>query len=118
MSVEQFNKLTKKRNKYNAQKTEYEGRVFDSKREADFAKRLNWLRHAKQESDRVTRIEYQVPLAVVVRNTHICKYICDFKVYYADNHTEYIDVKGMKTAVYKLKKRLVEAQHQIIIKEV
>ena len=117
MSITEFRKVGKKGNKYNAKKTEYNGRVFDSKKEADFAKRLAWLRHAKKENERVTMVEYQVPLTIKVNQVHICRYICDFVIKYADKRVEYVDVKGYRTAIYKLKKRLVEAQYRIIILE-
>ena len=45
------------------------------------------------------------------------KYYADFEYYEND---EYIveDVKGVKTPVYKLKKKLIEAQYKIRITEV
>lgn len=48
----------------------------------------------------------------------ICKYIADFRVTYADGRIEVVDVKGVRTGVYRLKKKLVEAQYGIIIIEV
>lgn len=35
------------------------------------------------------------------------KYYADFVVTYADGHREVIDVKGMRTEVYKIKKKLL-----------
>jgi hypothetical protein len=45
------------------------------------------------------------------------RYYADFEYYEND---EYIveDVKGVKTSVYKLKKKLIEAQYKIRITEV
>ncbi|MBU6390533.1 DUF1064 domain-containing protein, partial [Patescibacteria group bacterium] len=39
------------------------------------------------------------------------------KVIFGDGREEIVDVKGMKTAVYRLKKKLVEAQYGIKIIE-
>lgn len=65
----------------------------------------------------MVEVEYQVPFKVTVRNSHICKYLLDFRVTYADDHIEHHDVKGYATEVYKLKKKLVEAIYGIKILE-
>lgn len=100
--------------KYNNKKTEYNGRTYDSKREAHRAWELDML----QKAGEVKEIEYQPVFECVVNNKKICKYIADFKITYSDGHVEIEDVKGYKTDVYKLKKKLVEALHNIIILEV
>ena len=38
-------------------------------------------------------------------------YTADFKVTYADGHVEIIDVKGIKTEVFKLKRKIFEFQY-------
>ncbi len=104
-------------NKYGSQKTIYAGRIYHSKREAEFAKHLEYLKHAHELKDRVVNIQYQVPFVIKVRNVHICKYIADFVVLYGDERQEIIDVKGYRTDIYKLKKKLVEAQYGITVLE-
>ena len=47
----------------------------------------------------------------------ISKYLLDFEVQYPDR-VEYVDCKGMKTAIYSLKKKCVQAYYGIKIKEV
>ena len=37
------------------------------------------------------------------------KYICDFLVFYTTGEVKFIDVKGMETDVFKIKKREIEA---------
>lgn len=101
-------------NKYGAKKTEYNGVTFDSKAEAHRAYELDMLK----KSGEVTDIEYQPVFDVVVNNKKICKYKADFKVTYSDGHVEIEDVKGVRTPVYKLKKKLVEALHDIEIIEI
>lgn len=109
---------TPKKNKYGNVRTEYNGRSFMSKKEADFARRLEHLRHAKNISDRVTKVEYQVPYKILIKNKLIFHYFADFRVTYADNHQEVIDVKGVRTDVYKIKKKAVEAEYDIQIIEI
>lgn len=67
---------------------------------------------------KVLRYTSQVPYLIVVKGTKIGTYYADFVVEYADGHQEVIDVKGVRTAVYKLKKKLVEALHEVHIREV
>lgn len=96
-------------NKFGNVQTTFNGRVFDSKREAGHAAILESMKRAKEPHQRVKSILYQYPIPIVVNNTKIGKYIADFYVSFEDGHKEVHEVKGMKTAVYKLKKRLVEA---------
>lgn len=103
--------------KYHNQKTIYNGISFMSKKEADYAKTLDTLKRARDPRDRVISYEMQVPFQIELNNINICKYLADFRVLYADGHVETIDVKGYKTDIYILKKKLVEAQYRIKILE-
>lgn len=89
-----------------------------SKREAGYARTLDALKHAKDPKERVVSYETQVPFQIEINGIKICKYLADFKVLYKDKHIEIIDVKGFRTEIYRLKKKLVEAQYGIVIKEV
>jgi hypothetical protein len=106
------------RSKYGNLKTEYNGVIFHSKKEAAYAQQLDFLKKVKGVNDRVVDYDMQVPFQVVLNGIKICKYLADFKVRYADGRTEIVDVKGVKTQTYRLKKRLVEAQYGIKIIEV
>ena len=46
------------------------------------------------------------------------KYKVDFQVFYEGGDVEFVDVKGVKTAMYILKKKQVESLYPIEIKEV
>lgn len=105
-----------RKNKYNARKTEYNGCTYDSKKEAGYAKKLDLLKMANGK-DKVLSIERQVPYEMIVNDIKICTYRLDFKVTYPDR-VEHVDVKGMITAIYKLKKKLMKALHDIDIIEV
>jgi hypothetical protein len=107
-----------KKSKYGNIKTEYDGYLYMSKREAQYAQQLNVLMKAKNIKNKVISFEKQVPFVIEVNGKKICKYLADFKVLYADGHEEIIDVKGMKTSIYKLKKKLVEALYNIKIIEI
>lgn len=99
--------------KYRAIRTEVDGIKFDSKREA---KRYGVLR-IMERAGLISGLECQVKYPITVNGKLICTYICDFK--YLEKGSVIIeDVKGVRTPIYKLKKKLMEAVHGIIIKEV
>ncbi len=101
--------------KYNAVRTEVDGFIFDSKAEA---RRYSELKLAEQAGE-ITALELQPKFSIDINGKHICTYIADFK--YTDNRTGRTvieDVKGVKTPVYRLKKKLVEALHGITIQEI
>jgi hypothetical protein len=104
-------------NKYKSVKTKYNGITFHSKKEANYAKLLDMLKKASDPKSRVVSYEIQVPYEIYINDQKICRYLADFKVKYADGRIEVVDVKGFRTSLYKLKKKLVEAQYGIKIIE-
>jgi hypothetical protein len=119
-----YQKVTPKKsgNKYGAKRTEYNGRTFDSKKEAAYAQQLDLCRKAANPSDRVTGVEYQIPMVLEVNGKKIGKYVLDFRVTYADKRVEHVDVKGAKSGCayqfFAWKKKHVYAQYGIEIIEV
>lgn len=114
MTIAQFRALKKKKpSKYRNEKTEADGIWFDSKREANRYKDLVLL----QEAGEINSLHLQVAFPVTIGPHKICNYIADF--YYQDASGKFVieDSKGMRTPVYKLKKRLVEAIYGIKILE-
>lgn len=103
--------------KYNAKRTEYNGRIFDSKAEATMAEELDNLRSSHDPAQKVTLVEYQRKYRLEVNGELICTYVADFYVEYATGRTAVIDAKGVLTPVYKLKKKLMLACLGIEIKE-
>lgn len=93
-------------------------RTYDSKIEMQYAKHLLRMVGLKQ----IKYFNEQVAFQIEFNGVEICRYVCDFVVYYGDGKIEYVDVKGMKTGsayqIFKLKKKLVEAQYGIKIKEI
>lgn len=108
-------------NKYNAQKTEIDGIVFHSKKEADRYSELKLLMHATGK-DRVLNVELQPKYPCIVEGVEVCTYIADFIVHYADGRVVVEDVKGYKKgcaySLFRLKKKLVETLYRIEIVEV
>ena len=90
----------KMRHKFNAQPTEVNGRRYDSKKEAKYATELALRQQAGEVLFWLEQVPFHLP-----GNT---KYRVDFMEFHADNTVHFVDVKGMETQVFKLKKRQVE----------
>lgn len=97
------------RHKFNAIRTEVDGIKFSSKSEAKRYKNLMLL----QASGEVLFFLRQVPIHLP-GNT---KYVLDFLIFWANGDVTFEDVKGMKTPMYILKKKQVEALYPISITE-
>lgn len=116
------------RSKYKAVKTTIDGVTFDSKKEA---KRYTELR-LLEKAGHITHLELQPEYQITINGAKICKYKADFRYFTVrqENNEQYYnskgewqtptmtgdkegqiveDVKGFKTPIYRLKKKLVEA---------
>lgn len=102
-----------KRSKYGAVKTIVDGIVFDSKREAARWGELNLLWRA----GKIHNLCRQEKLPFYVNGNVIFTYIADFFYGVCSGGIVYEDCKGFRTPVYRLKKKLIEAQYAIQIKE-
>ena len=93
-------------------KRTFDGKVYDSKLEKDWAVKLRLLERAGHIQD----LQEQVNYILVVNDVLICQYIADF-VYTEDGKTVVADAKGMSTREYILKKKLMKAIYGVDIKE-
>lgn len=102
-------------NKYHSVPTEVDGIKFASMKEARRYEELRLLLHAKK----IDRLKFHPPYPIVVAGEHIATYYADFQYWDIAKGEEIIeDVKGIKTQVYKLKKKLVETIYTIKITEI
>jgi hypothetical protein len=104
-----------KRHKYGAVKTEVDGVVFASKKEAKRYQELKLLEKAKQ----IRALELQPVFKLMVGEHQIGKYVADFG--YWDERSSsrvYEDAKGFKTPMYRWKVKHVAAQYGIKVVEV
>ena len=108
-------------NKYSAKRTEIDGIVFDSKKEAQYYATLKILCRAKivKSFERQVRYELQPAFRYNGKAIRAINYVADFVVTYPDGHIEVIDVKGVRTKEYKMKAKMLIYQHpNIIFREV
>lgn len=103
------------RSKYGAKRTELDGIWFASKAESQEYARLK----QRQMAHEIYGLKLQPEFPVVIGGKTICRYRADFEFYDRPTNKRHIlDVKGVRTAVYRLKKKLVEALYSIEIEEV
>ena len=99
-----------KTNKYKNIKTEYNGVIYDSRKEATRAQELDLLLKAGI----ISNLQRQVSFPIVINGKKVFSYIADF-VYTEKGKQVVEDVKGVKTAIFNLKKKCVEAEYGIEI---
>lgn len=106
-----------KQSKYNNQKVEVDGVVFDSKHEGKDWKNLC----AMEAAGLITNLRRQVPFELQPkyvtrdgRKIRAITYVADF-VYERDGVTYAQDSKGMKTDVYKIKRKMFEYKYPDVI---
>lgn len=104
-------KLAKRhRHKYKASPCETDTIKFGSKAEAAYYNRLKFLKQSGEVIFFLRQVPFDLP-----GNT---KYFVDFQVFYADGSIAFIDVKGMSTPMFILKKKQVEELYPIEIEVV
>lgn len=101
--------------KYGNRKTMMCGKVFDSKREAE---RFLVLLEREQRGE-IQDLHTQVPFIIIpaIGKQREAKYIADF-VYIEKGKKVVEDAKGVRTAEYKLKRKLMYHLYGIQIREV
>lgn len=101
-------------NKYRNKKTILDGIKFDSKHEAERYTHLLLM----QRAGLITGLQLQVPFVLIPKSAkgRAVKYIADFVYFDCESKRNVIeDAKGMRTDVYKIKKRMMAEQgHEIV----
>lgn len=106
-------------NKYKAKKTEVNGIMFDSRKEAGRYVELKMLEKAGYITD--LRLQQKFVLIPAQKKNgktveRECSYIADF-VYKENGKTVVEDTKGFRTDTYKIKRKLMLYVHGIEVKE-
>lgn len=108
--------------KYHSRKIRIENIVFDSQKEAQRYCELKLL----EKKGEISQLRLQVPFELIPAEVGADKkklraavYLADFVYLTVKDRVQHVeDVKGVKTAVYKLKKRLMWHLYKINIEEV
>lgn len=96
-------------NKYGAKRTEFNGKIYDSKFEASVASELETRKLAKDIKDYETQYRVDIP---VHREDGLYGYTIrhkvDFRIHHNDGSFELYEAKGVETTDYKHRRRALE----------
>lgn len=95
-----------KRSKYGAKRTLIDGVLFDSKAEATYYTVLKM----REKAGEVSAVELQRPFSLLgPKGELICTYKADFCFWdHKADRFRVVDVKGVETAVFKLKRKMMK----------
>jgi len=93
--------MKRARHKYGAVRTTANGRVYASKAEARYATMLGREQAAGVVVGWIEQVPFRLPCGT--------KYVADFLIFYADGSAILVDVKGVETAAFKIKQRMMAA---------
>lgn len=107
--------------KYHNRKTAYNGTIYDSKKEANRARELSLLQRIGHIHNLERQKRFELQPTSTIRGTTIraITYVADF-YYYDELQKTWVaeDVKGFRTEVYKIKKKLFLVKYpDILFKE-
>lgn len=112
---------TPKTSKYRNVKIVIDGEHFDSKREANYWAQLKMREKAGEIQGLARQIAFPLYTSEIETGyfalVQVAEYIADF-VYYTGSDQHVVDAKGVRTQIYKLKKKWLELQSGIVIEEV
>lgn len=125
ISKETYNKLINnsidvKQSKYYNKKVYYDGHWFDSQKEKSWYIKYKLMEQAGVILDLKLQVKYELikTFKLEDKTYRSTNYIADFTYKTKDGKLHVIDVKGMRTDVYKLKKKLMAWKYGIEIEEV
>jgi len=121
LTASQFKEYNGMKRKYNNKRIEIDGYTFDSKLEADFYQRLKPLVKSGKIKELKIHPRYLLQEGFTKNGKRYrpIYYVADFEVTYDDGAVVIYDTKGMRTEVYKLKKKLFEHRYpELTIEEV
>lgn len=98
-----------KQNKYKNKKVVYDGIKFDSKKEGAYYLKLKMLEEKGIISDLKLQVKYELQPKFEFNGKTIrsINYVADF-TYMQDGKLHIVDTKGIRTEVYKLKKKMMQ----------
>lgn len=99
--------------KYRAIPTEVDGIRFSSRKEARRYSELKLMERAGE----ISGLSLQPKFPIIINGVKVCTYIADFDYLIQSGERRIEDVKGMKTPIYNLKKKLMRAVHSVEIFE-
>lgn len=99
-----------KQNKYKNKHVEYHGIKFDSKKEGAYYLKLKTMEELGIIKDLKLQVKFELQPSFKFNGKTIraINYIADFTYYDENNKYHIVDTKGVKTEVYKIKKKMMQ----------
>lgn len=99
-----------KQNKYKNKKVIYDGIKFDSKKEGSYYLKLKAMEELGIIRDLKLQVKFELQPSYKFNGKTIraINYIADFTYYDENNKYHIVDTKGIKTDVYKIKKKMMQ----------
>lgn len=91
-------------NKFNARKKKLDGYTYDSTFESEYAAELRMRKLGKEIKD----WERQYPVRIEIDGVHVLTTKVDFLIHHNDGSKELVETKGVETADYRIRKKLIE----------
>jgi hypothetical protein len=106
----EMQKKPKRTAKFGNRNRDYGDYRYDSGMEAQYAAFLDMCKLIVEPQQKVVRYDRQVKMELTAHGKHICNHYVDFRVWFADGHDVYHEVKGWPDKVYPIKRKLMLAQ--------
>jgi hypothetical protein len=109
---------SKTRSKYNNVISEFDNITFDSNKEKGVYILLNQLKQSNRIKSFTIQVEYELQEGyknALGNKIRPIKYLADFKITDNNNEEYIIDVKGVLTEVFRIKKKLFEKKYDKIL---
>lgn len=105
-----INSKLQKQNKYKNKHVEYHGIKFDSKKEGTYYLKLKAMEELGIIKDLKLQVKFELQPSFKFNGKTIraINYIADFTYYDENNKYHIVDTKGVKTEVYKIKKKMMQ----------
>jgi len=97
----------RQRHKFNAKACESDGIKFSSKAERSYYHRLQAMQKTGDVLFFLRQVPFDLPGGI--------RYFVDFQVFHCDGSIAFVDVKGMSTPIFLLKKKQVENLYPVEI---
>lgn len=91
--------------KYGNRPCDYNGYIYDSGMEAEYAKELDM----RLKANDITAWERQFKIEIWINGMWILNHKVDFRIEHNDGSFELVECKGMETKDWRIRKKLLEA---------
>ncbi|GIN93348.1 hypothetical protein J22TS1_43990 [Siminovitchia terrae] len=113
MSIAEYRKVKRKPSKYRNKKVKVDGYEFDSIAESKYYQQLKWLQECKEIASFRLQPRYLLQEAFKkgAKTHRKIEYIADFEIHHKDGSIEVVDVKGVKTDVFRMKEKMFHKRY-------